>query len=149
MDLYQWLVRSVGWGKQPKPRKNLFLKLCRLVEIKGEEVKRIILEVFHESRTHHDDKPPDHYFCKSIKLRLMDRELWYEARPYDHLSGADLDAQFKDYGPLPLFEAPAMNGEPVKADSGGGGAAAGKVNKERWSKSAHEMAEKIADRLQA
>jgi hypothetical protein len=108
MNLYQWLVRSVKLDGT-KARRNLFLKLERLVKVYGDPVKRHILTVWDESKTHCSEQPRDHYFAKSIKLRLIDNGMWFERNPYDGLAGAELDSMFKDEDPLELFDKPAAD----------------------------------------
>lgn len=63
------LVRKFGYGQSPVKRKELYRRLEKLAEAKGEAVIDLISEAVAESV---GARMPDRYFCRAIVLKLRE-----------------------------------------------------------------------------
>lgn len=111
LNLLDWLIQTVGVGENEKVRRKLYLKLTRLVDLHGDKVKRIILEAWGYAKAEANRAPPDHLFARTVRRKLIDAGLYHEPKPYDHMSGQELDRLFVDEAPLPLFDGHVKPGQ--------------------------------------
>jgi len=115
-DCKEFLFQQVGVEEPKQRRINLFRKLVRLYERHGLAVGRIIAEVWAEAcELVSPSKPPSHYFAKTVKLRLMEHDLWHESKRFDGCVSMEeilASGVFKQRSPLPLF--PEKSEQPAR-----------------------------------
>jgi len=105
-DLKAFLEDQVGWEEPVHRRRHFFNKLRRLYDQHGLKVLRIIAEVWAEAGERAARDKVKHYFCRVVKLRLIEAKFWEEERRYSEATLEDIIASgvFKSKEPLPLVE---------------------------------------------
>lgn len=105
-NLREWLPRVIGAAGGDKKRQGLYDKLVRLQRRYGEAVDLCIAEVYLRATELATRKHFSYWFCKGIKLRLIERHLWLEPSIIDGKSKDQiLSMAFQDNA-APLFDGP-------------------------------------------
>ena len=118
-DLLGWLHDEVGFEEPIHRRKNLFVKLHRLYMQYGTPLIAVVGEAWAQANEQAQRDKITHYFCRTVKLMLIERHMWHEERRFDGMELSEILATgvFKSRAKLPLFpEAPMVAQPPPPSD---------------------------------